>query len=318
MEGNLRPFVSILINNYNYGHFLRDAIDSALNQTYSDVEVIVVDDGSTDNSREIIASYAGRVIPILKDNGGHGSTFNAGFAASRGSLICYLDSDDVWLPTKVERVVETAIKHPEAVFIYHRVQPASADLCPIRKPRPTGLLHGDISDRVMRAGGWWACAPTSAQCLTRSVLERIGPLPEAELRTAPDAFFQYLVPFLGPVAGVEGNLALYRRHGANDSGPVAAGEKKPVRRAFIAQLERYERLVDATNARLDQLGSAVKLSLDDHWGYQSLKCRTGLPGHVSRPRLAWRALRFSGIPPLSDRLKVSARCLLQNRLRDPK
>jgi len=63
------PLVSI-INNYNYGRFLKEAIDSGLNQTYH-VEVIVVDDGSTDNSQEIITSYGNRIIPVLKKNGGH-------------------------------------------------------------------------------------------------------------------------------------------------------------------------------------------------------------------------------------------------------
>lgn len=62
------PLVSIIINNYNYGRFLREAIDSALNQTYPHVEVIVVDDGSTDGSQEIITSYGDRVIPVLKEN----------------------------------------------------------------------------------------------------------------------------------------------------------------------------------------------------------------------------------------------------------
>jgi glycosyltransferase involved in cell wall biosynthesis len=67
------PLVSILINNYNYGRFLTEAIDSALNQTYSNIEVIVVDDGSTDNSQEIIKSYQDKIIPILKPNGGQAS-----------------------------------------------------------------------------------------------------------------------------------------------------------------------------------------------------------------------------------------------------
>jgi glycosyltransferase involved in cell wall biosynthesis len=62
--------VSIIINNYNYGSFLKDAIESSLNQTYPDTEVIVVDDGSTDNSRQIISSYEGLIIPVLKQNGG--------------------------------------------------------------------------------------------------------------------------------------------------------------------------------------------------------------------------------------------------------
>ncbi len=82
-----KPLASILINNYNYGRFLHEAIDSALSQTYPHTEVIVVDDGSTDNSREIIASYEDQIIPVLKENGGQASALNAGFAASRGEIV---------------------------------------------------------------------------------------------------------------------------------------------------------------------------------------------------------------------------------------
>ena len=100
------PLVSILINNYNYGRFLGAAIDSALEQAYPKVEVIVVDDGSTDGSREIIASYGERIIAVLKGNGGQGSAFNAGVAASRGDILCFLDADDFFYPDKVSHIVE--------------------------------------------------------------------------------------------------------------------------------------------------------------------------------------------------------------------
>jgi glycosyltransferase involved in cell wall biosynthesis len=70
-----QPLVSVIINNYNYGRFLGEAIDSVLNQTYQRTETIVVDDGSTDNSREIIAGYGDRIIPVLKANGGQNSGF---------------------------------------------------------------------------------------------------------------------------------------------------------------------------------------------------------------------------------------------------
>src|ERR1700733_6356835 len=97
-------FVTILINNYNYGRYLSKAIESALAQNYSDFEIIVVDDGSTDESREVIARYAGKIKPVLKLNGGQASAFNAGYAASRGDIICLLDSDDWFLPGKVGAV----------------------------------------------------------------------------------------------------------------------------------------------------------------------------------------------------------------------
>src|SRR5687767_6151914 len=86
------PLVSIIIDNYNYARFLPAAIDSALGQTYPNTEVIVVDDGSTDTSREVIRSYGGRVVPVLKENGGMMSAYNAGFSVSRGEVVVFLDS----------------------------------------------------------------------------------------------------------------------------------------------------------------------------------------------------------------------------------
>src|SRR5258708_31462520 len=87
------PLVSIVINNYNYARFLSKAIDSALAQTYRNVEVIVVDDGSTHNSVQIIRAYGDRVVPVLKENGDHGSAFNAGFARSQGDPVWFLHAD---------------------------------------------------------------------------------------------------------------------------------------------------------------------------------------------------------------------------------
>ena len=96
---------SIIISSYNYGCFLRQAIDSALGQNYAPLEVIVVDDGSADDSPAIVAAYGSRIIPVLKSNGGQASAFNAGFAASQGDVVFFLDSDDVLLPTAVAAVM---------------------------------------------------------------------------------------------------------------------------------------------------------------------------------------------------------------------
>src|SRR5437764_1069566 len=89
------PDVSVIINNYNYGRFLAEAIESALSQTLPATEVIVVDDGSTDNSPEVIGRYEGRIRSIMKSNGGQASALNAGFGASSGDVVIFLDADDV-------------------------------------------------------------------------------------------------------------------------------------------------------------------------------------------------------------------------------
>ncbi len=112
-----KPLASIIITNYNYGRFLPEAIDSALNQNYQPLEVIVVDDGSTDGSQQIIANYGKQIIPLLKENGGQGSAFNAGFAKSRGEVICFLDADDVLLPSAIARAVEL-LRDPNIVQVH--------------------------------------------------------------------------------------------------------------------------------------------------------------------------------------------------------
>lgn len=96
------PLVSIIINSFNNACFLDKPINSALGQQYRNVEVIVVDDGSTDDSPHIIKKYSTQVKSIYQKNAGQASAFNSGSAASRGEVIIFLDSDDILLPTAAE------------------------------------------------------------------------------------------------------------------------------------------------------------------------------------------------------------------------
>ena len=90
--------VSIVINNFNYARFVTAAVESALGQNYPNCEVIVVDDGSTNDSRELLERFAGRVQLVFKENGGQASAMNTGFRAAHGALIVFLDSDDALFP----------------------------------------------------------------------------------------------------------------------------------------------------------------------------------------------------------------------------
>jgi len=86
--------VSVLINNYNYREYLAQAIHSAIAQDYQPIEIIAVDDGSTDDSRSIISRYGAKIGAIFQSNSGQASAFNTGVSAARGDIFCFLDVDD--------------------------------------------------------------------------------------------------------------------------------------------------------------------------------------------------------------------------------
>lgn len=206
------PTFSIVINNYNYARYLAEAIDSALAQTYPHTEVIVVDDGSTDDSRDIIATYGDRVRVVLKANGGQGSAFNAGFAVSTGSVVLFLDSDDSLMPDAAERVM--AVWRPELVKVHFRLRDMAEDGTPLKTCTPRlgePLPVGDMAPAVVNHG-FYTSPPTSGNAFSRKVLAALLPLDEKVWRTAADAPLIYLSPFEGEIEAIQEALGNYRRH----------------------------------------------------------------------------------------------------------
>lgn len=110
------PQVSVIIPTYNRGYMLHHAIDSVLAQDFKDFELIVSDDGSTDNTREIIQSYGDRIKSIYKNNKGVSAARNRGIEIASGAFIAFLDSDDLWLPGKLSAQVEFFNSNPEALI----------------------------------------------------------------------------------------------------------------------------------------------------------------------------------------------------------
>jgi glycosyltransferase involved in cell wall biosynthesis len=107
------PQVSIIIPTYNRAHFLPDAIESVFAQTYRNWELIVVDDGSTDNTKEVVEKYGSRVRYFYQENKGPGAARNLGIRQARGEYIAFLDSDDMWMPEKLERQVRLFEREPD-------------------------------------------------------------------------------------------------------------------------------------------------------------------------------------------------------------
>lgn len=213
--GEARPVVSILINNYNYGSFLSESIESALAQTYSNCEVIVVDDGSTDCSREVIARYGNRIVPVVKENGGQASAFNAGFAASKGEIICFLDADDLFLTEKVSSIVKIFENNPQAGWCFDRVQ-EFANETGTRYAPPEEWKCGPWDARAMLAKGITPSLPTATSGLSfrRSELALILPMPEI-IRITSDGYIKVVA--LGVAEGflASEELSLQRIHNNN-------------------------------------------------------------------------------------------------------
>jgi glycosyltransferase involved in cell wall biosynthesis len=206
-------FVSVIIDNYNYGRFLREAVDSALAQTYPHREIIVVDDGSTDDSREIIRSYGDQIKPIFKENGGHASAFNAGWRQARGELILFLDSDDKLFDRCLEVVVQNW--DPSCVKAHYRLEIRdSHDACRGTYP-PLGnpLARGNVLDQVWKMG-FYSEPPCSGNVYSRSLLEKVMPVPD-DCRMGADTNLRMRLPFYGPVLAVDQVLGVYRMHGNN-------------------------------------------------------------------------------------------------------
>jgi len=210
--------VSIVVSSYNYGSFLAKAIESALSQTYDATDVIVVDDGSTDDSREVIARYSGRVTAVLKENGGQASALNAGFAGSSGDVVIFLDSDDVLLPTAAENAV-SHFNDPDVSKVHWPLIQVDAHgtRSEVLAPAQT-LAEGDVTAGLVHHGPHgYIWPPMSGNAWARSFLERIFPMPELEYRTCPDLYLSALVPLFGVIRRLDEPQSLWRIHGTNQS-----------------------------------------------------------------------------------------------------
>ena len=209
-----KPFVSIIINNYNYERFLADSIESALNQSYPFIEVIVVDDGSTDYSSEIISKYQDRIISIFQENGKQAAAFNSGFNKSKGDIIVFLDSDDYLFPNAVDEIV--SVWKPDLSKVHYRLSVVDAAGESLGYTSPQGTLplsSGKVWETLLQKGGY-VSTPTSGNALNRKALEKLFPIPD-EYKLTADDYLSYQVPFYGEVAAVETSLGAYRIHDSN-------------------------------------------------------------------------------------------------------
>lgn len=215
---------SIVISSYDYAEYLPDCIESALGQTYSHTEVVVVDDGSTDDSRRIIREYGRRIVTVFQENRGQAASINAGFRASHGDVVLFLDSDDLLDPSAVARSVD--LLRAGAVKAHWPLRIITGAGKPTGRLQPASPLGaGDLRRWALTscpANYRWP--PTTGNAWSRSFLERVLPIPEEAFRTSPDYFLCALASLYGPIEAVAEPLGAWRLHGRNASFAPACEE----------------------------------------------------------------------------------------------
>jgi len=213
------PSVDIVITNHNYGRFLPEAIESACAQTHPEVAVVVVDDGSGDDSREVLRRYEDRVEVVLKEQGGQASALNAGIERCRGEVLLVLDADDVLRPQAAERVAAAFAARPELSKVQFPMEVVDADGIPTGAVKPGGHLRAPVGDQRRAELAFpfdlpWL--PGGGTGFRTDAVRRILPIPAADYpRSGADWYLVHLTALLGEAALLDEVCASYRVHGGN-------------------------------------------------------------------------------------------------------
>ena len=207
-----QPLVSVIIPNYNYAHYLPETLDSVLGQGYPNIEIIVVDDGSQDDSENVIRSYGERVRLIKQKNQGVSAARNRGVQESSGELIAFLDADDVWLPNKLERQVQRILEDPAIGLVHCGLEEVDSS------GNVVGVLldgmEGSISREMLLFNRPVILGAGSTALVPRATFDAVGGF-DTRLSTSADWEFCYRVAFRQSVAFVAEVLVRYRVHGTN-------------------------------------------------------------------------------------------------------
>lgn len=204
------PLISVIIPNYNYARYLPQAIDSALAQTYSNVEIVVVDNSSNDNSLEVLQSYGDRIRWFQQPNQGVSGSRNRAIKESRGEFVAILDADDVWLPEKLARQMEL-LSNPRVGMVYCGLQLVDADGQPLEKE--INGLRGHVLKKLalLEAPGVPACG--SSSLIRRECFDKVG-LFDRELSISADWDMWRRIACHYEIEIVREPLVLYRQHGS--------------------------------------------------------------------------------------------------------
>lgn len=265
------PLVSAIIATYNRGYIVAEAIDSILQQTYSQIEVIVVDDGSTDDTPERLKAYGGRIRVVNQPNAGPAAAWNAGIKAAQGSIVTFLGSDDVWLPTFVERQVS----------VLERAGPSvPCSLCNAKTRFASGLDTSSFELAALRPStgeGLWSNAfdiltTRFVMCgqmlaIRADVLREIGAFDET-LRYLEDYDIALRLALEGPWAFIREPLVCFRQSTTGDSLSLSiSAEEARLHQYILAIRQKANMLMKSRqrDVRSRYMRAAIRKAKRDIW-----------------------------------------------------
>lgn len=239
------PRVSVVVPSYNHARYLRQCIDSVLAQDHADLELIVVDDGSTDGSIELLQAYGTRLRLIRQQGGRQARARNLALAVATGELVAFLDSDDRWLPGRISSAVATLAARPEAAVAWGDYRTIDDDGRVLAQARWTDP-GGDFA-RVLIAGNP-ICNGTAT--VRRAVLDQIGGFDERVPRVCDGAAWYQIAARGHRFAHVDQLVLDYRLHPGNDSARFAPMTRdRDTALLFAAQAYAERGLVGPADAK---------------------------------------------------------------------
>jgi hypothetical protein len=238
-----RPLLSVLIDTYNHEKFIEQAVMSVLEQDFpmEDTEILVVDDGSTDKTLEILCKFEPRIRIIQKQNGGQASAFNLAIPQCKGEVIAFLDGDDWWTREKLRTIVPIFESQRDIGVVGHGclIVDAQGHLQNTLLPQKSQRLNARTPEAVALFSRYTCFFGTSRVAYRKALLEQLLPIPEGAVIEADEWLFT-LAPWLADVMVLDQALFYYRLHGGNMYMLNGASEKG-LRRMHnsLASLVRY-------------------------------------------------------------------------------
>ncbi|MEZ5826492.1 MAG: glycosyltransferase family 2 protein [Geminicoccaceae bacterium] len=242
-----RPGVSIIVDNYNSERFVAEAIESALAQDHERTEVIVVDDGSTDGSREIIERYANRAtLILLPENRGQVRAINEAWPQASHEILIFLDGDDILMPNAASTIAENWHGGLSKMqFLLASIDSQCRSLGHVAPKYPEELDTETIRREILRTGSY-PCPQACGNAYAKSFLEKLAPIGGLPWM---DMILEVNAPFYGEIFTLRKPLACYRIHENNDSGQTV---DDPGRFARYARI--FEEKLDYLEQRCHLLG----------------------------------------------------------------